>query len=63
MIYVWGELGFPPIYCGAVRPLSMYYYPLLMTLLDITKFNIYIAFKLMQDGHLWGGILAMVNVE
>jgi Leucine-rich repeat (LRR) protein len=43
MVYVWGELVFPPVYCGAVRPLSLYYYPVLMTMLELTKFNFYVV--------------------
>jgi len=43
VVYVWGELLHPSVYCGSVRPLSLYYYPLAMSLLELTKFNFYVA--------------------
>jgi len=41
-LYVWGELLYPATYCGQVRPLSLYYYPVILSLLDLTKFNIFL---------------------
>lgn len=48
--YVWGELWHPPIYCGSVRPLSLYYYPILMSALELTKFNVYVGIRVCTTG-------------
>lgn len=61
--YVWGELWYPPIYCGSVRPLSLYYYPLLMTLLDLTKFNFYISTRLFGTQRYQKALFALLNAE
>jgi len=63
VVYVWGELQFPSTYCGSVRPLSLYYYPIFMTLLDITKFNIYVSAQYVYSGMLLDGLLALFNIE
>ena len=42
-VYVWGELLYPSTNCNNISPLSSYYYPLLMTLFDMCKFNLYNA--------------------
>jgi len=61
--YVWGELLFPPLYCGLVRPLSMYYYPVLMSLLDLLKFNIYVASRLLRSKRFVEGLFALLDIE
>ena len=48
VVYVWGELWSPPVYCGSVRPLSLYYYPIIMCLLDLLKFNVFVAVGLFR---------------
>jgi len=63
VVYVWGELMYPPVYCGAVRPLSLYYYPIIMTLLELTKFNMYLASRLFQEGRHWQALLSLLNFE
>jgi hypothetical protein len=63
VLYVWGELQFPSTFCGAVRPLSLYYYPVLMTLLDLTKFNIYVAAQYAYRGLYAEAALALLNAE
>lgn len=63
VLYVWGELLYPPVYCGAVRPLSLYYYPVLMSLLDLMKFNIYVAVRLFTGGRARESLLALLNAE
>ena len=40
-VYVWGELFYPSTNCNNVAPLSFYYYPILMTVFDMCKFNLY----------------------
>ena len=42
-LYVWGELLYPSTNCNNVPPLSSYYYPILMTLFDMCKLNLYNA--------------------
>jgi len=61
-VYVWGELVYPPVYCGPVRPLTLYYYPILMSLLDLTKFNFYVSAKLF-DRSRGRSFFALLNVE
>jgi len=63
VFYVWGELWFPPIYCDSVRPLSLYYYPILMTLLELTKFNVYACTRVAMHGHIGEAILILLNFE
>jgi len=61
--YVWGELLFPSVYCGSVRPLSLYYFPILMSLLDLTKFNVYTAGKLFWNRHDAEALFAAFSLE
>lgn len=63
VVYVWGELWFPPIYCGSVRPLSLYYYPISMTLIDLTKFNAYIFTQLYAAKCYGSSVLALLNLD
>lgn len=63
VIYVWGELWFPPVYCGATRPLSLYYYPILMSLLDLTKFNLYVATRLRSMRRNGEAFCALLSLE
>lgn len=63
VVYVWGELLYPPVYCGSVRPLSLYYYPILMSLLDLTKLNFYVSMRhgaARRHGH---AVFALLNCE
>ena len=61
--YVWGELLFPPIYCGMARPLSLYYYPILMSLLDLSKFNVYVATQFIRLKEFDKAAMCMFNLE
>lgn len=63
IIYVWGEVLFPPIYCDAVRPLSLYYYPILMSLLDLTKFNFYVASRLYMSKNYEKMLFSLLSVD
>ena len=63
VFYVWGELWFPPIYCGSVRPLSLYYYPILMTTLELTKFNIYICIRICTTRRYVEALFALINAD
>lgn len=63
VVYVWGELWYPPIYCDAVRPLSLYYYPLLMSALELAKFNVYVSTRLCAIGRYEDALLACLNLE
>ena len=60
-VYVWGELLYPPVYCGEVRPLSMYYYPILMTLFDIGKLNVYTASRFIQISQVCEGCMGLLS--
>jgi hypothetical protein len=62
LVYVWGELIYPATYCDSVRPLSLYYYPILMCLLDLGKFNVYVASGLFKQGKFCSGLCALVDV-
>ena len=63
VIYVWGELRFPPIYCGAVRPLSLYFYPILMTMIDLIKFNAYVFTRLFRVKCYGEALMSLSNLE
>jgi len=62
-VYVWGELVYPPVYCNSVPPLSMYYYPILMSLLDLVKLNIYACSVLFKDARYGEAALAVLDLE
>ena len=62
-IYVWGELLFPSTFCGHVRPLSLYYYPVLMSLLDLVKLNIYISYQYFRRDLYTNSCLVLFNME
>ena len=63
VLYVWGELCFSPVFCGAVRPLSLYYYPIAMSLLDLTKFNFYVATRLRTEKRIGEAAFVLLSVE
>jgi len=63
VVYVWGELLYPPVYCGSVRPLSLYYYPIVMSLLDLTKFNIYVCTELFRRKQYLLAIFSVLDLE
>lgn len=63
VVYVWGELLYPPVFCGSVRPLSLYYYPILISLLDLTKFNFYVATRLYQAKMHQRALFSALNLE
>lgn len=63
VVYVWGELWVPSVYCGSVRPLSLYHYPILMTLLELTKFNLYVVSSLAQEGCFGLAVWSLFNFE
>ena len=63
VVYVWGELLYPPVYCGSARPLSLYYYPLAMTLLELTKFNFYVSTVLSERKRYDRALFALLNIE
>jgi len=63
VVYVWGELWYPQVYCGAVRPLSLYYYPIAMTLLDLIKFNVYVSSRLFSAGAPLDALLAGLDIR
>ncbi len=62
LVYVWGELMFPAVNCGAVRALSLYYYPLVMTLLEVLKFNQYVAYLHWRNKDYLAAVVAPLNV-
>ena len=61
VVYVWGELQYPSVYCGSVRPLSLYYYPIVMSLLDLTKFNVYVCTRLYYSKRYRVAVLAVLD--
>ncbi len=63
VVYVWGELRYPPVFCGATRPLSLYYYPIALSMLDLIKFNIYVAVEHWKSGCHLDAALAPLNLE
>lgn len=63
IMYVWGELQYPPVFCGSKRPLSLYYYPILMSLLDLTKFNVYVAVKHCGQQRFGDALFALLNLD
>ena len=62
-LYVWGELMFPSTYCGDVRPLSLYYYPILMSLAELIKLNLYVATRYAVIGSYSRSLFALFNLE
>jgi len=63
MVYVWVELAFPPLYCGSVLPLSLYYYPILMSLLDLIKLNIYASVQLWEAKRRVESVLVLLDLQ
>ena len=49
-LLVWMELVYPPVKCDAYSfaPLSFYYYPILMTIVDFCKLNVFIGVEYKQ---------------
>jgi len=45
MVYVWMSLLYPPVRCDLFVPTSFLYYPLMLTLLDCSKLNVYRAMR------------------
>ena len=62
MVYVWLELWYSPVHCGGTIRLSQVYFPLLMTLLDISKYNVYLSMKHVRQGQYVASIAAFFNV-
>ena len=62
-VYVWGELRYPSTSCGSIPPLSAYYYPILMTIFDMSKFNLYHAGSRVARGEYCSAIGAAINLE
>lgn len=63
VVWVWGELWYPPTFCGAVRPLSLYYYPIVMSLLDLIKLNMYVFAKFIKRAKYTESILWLFSLE
>ena len=61
-VYVWGELLYPSTNCNNISPLSAYYYPILMTLFDMCKFNLYNANIHLQNGELMKAAVASLDL-
>lgn len=62
-LYVWGELLFPSTFCGAARPLSLYYYPILMSIAELIKFNIYVCMRYAASAKYFHAVAALLNME
>lgn len=62
-LYVWGELLYPAVYCGGVRPLSLFYYPVFMCMAELMKFNMYVCIRYLRMGEYCAGALALMNFE
>jgi hypothetical protein len=63
LLYVWAELWNPYIFCGHGRPVSMFYYPLAMSLLELTKFNFYVSTRLYEQKQYDKALFALLNIE
>ena len=63
MVYVWLELWFTPVHCGGHIRLSQVYFPLFMTLLDISKYNIYMSFKHIRNNQWGASVTALFNLR
>lgn len=61
VIYVWAELVFPTAYCSGARPLSLYCFPILMCLLDLSKLNVFLASRFSRRGQRARGLLALLD--
>ena len=62
-VYVWSELLYPSTNCNNITPLSSYYYPILMTLFDMSKFNVYVAGKHFTTGQYLTSIAACFDLN
>ena len=62
MVYVWLELWISPVHCGGHIRLSQVYFPLFMTLLDISKYNIYMSFKHIRSKEYIASVTAFFNL-
>jgi len=63
LVWVWGELWRPPVCCGDVYPLSLYYYPLFMSVFELIKFNQYAASVLWLEGRPAAALAALLNIS
>ena len=61
-VYVWGELLFPSTSCSSITPLSAYYYPILMTIFDMSKFNFYVASRYLKCRKYWKAVTVPLNL-
>ena len=62
-LYVWSELYFPPINCTSVIPLSYYYYPLLMTMLEMGKLNVYLSLRQIRNKNGYQAVFLVFNAK
>jgi len=63
LLFVWAGLLYPPVYCGSTLPLSLYYYPIMMSLLDLMKLNIYASVELFAVNRNLESALVMLNLQ
>ena len=63
VVYVWGELLYPSVVCDSHRPLSLYYYPILMSLLDLMKLNIYVSTELWKSKRHLESVLILLDLQ
>ena len=62
MIYVWLELWYSPVQCSNTIRLSQVYFPLLMTLLDISKYNVYISMQHIRQKQVTAAVTSFFNM-
>ena len=63
LLFVWAGLLYPPVHCGSTLPLSLYYYPIMMSLLDLMKLNIYASVELFKLNRNLESALVMLNLR
>lgn len=61
-LYVWMELLFPPIRCGTYA-LSLFYYPIVMTVLEFGKINAFAGSRYFGQGRYMEAVLSLFRAD
>lgn len=63
VMWVWTELIYTPIHCGNELQTSLLYYPLIMTMLDLGKLNVYMSLQLIKANRFVDALVAAFNFQ
>ena len=63
IIYVWLELIYAPVRCNQGIQLSELYFPIVMTLVDFGKFNVYLAVQHYRQKQYYAALTSLFNIH